>query len=286
MLTWLAPCCFLAYLALGAALWRGGRRLGAGRHAAWWAGGALALLAWAAWLAHQPAWLLRVLPAGAAVYAESTVVFPMLMALLGIAAGAATEQRARRLCRVALVIGVLWFTWVAGWMVQRSPARWLALQPTPTAHQTQWWSCVPASCARALNQLGLDASEAEMADLTLTRRWRGSTLLRAYWGLQQRLQGTGYEARLLPPDWDQLQSLPPSATGLALLRLEPGRTHMVAVTGVDRHLFRFEDPTDGVLSFTRAGFETHVRDPLIVIVPATLPAQVAGWPESARRPRS
>ncbi len=285
-MTWVAPCCFLAYLAIGAALWRGGRRLGAGRYAAGWAAGALGLLVLAAWLTHHPLWLLRLLPLGAAVYAESALAFPALMLLLGVAAGAAVERRGRLLARTALVVGLVWFTWAAGWMVQSSPMQWLARQPVAMAKQSQWWSCVPASCARVLNQLGVDANEAEMADLTLTRRWRGATLLRAYWGLQQRLQGTGYAAQLVQPDWEQLQLLPASAAGVALLRLQPGRTHMVAVTGVDRHLFRFEDPTDGVLSFTRGGFETHVRDPLIVILPTTEPAQMAGRSASAQDLRS
>ena len=85
-------------------------------------------------------------------------------------------------------------------MIQSTPRNAFGRQTSSgPVMQSQDYSCVPAACATALNQLGLPTTEAEMAELTQTRPGTGATLIRALAGLRERLAGTSFSVELVQP---------------------------------------------------------------------------------------
>jgi predicted double-glycine peptidase len=196
---------------------------------------------------------------------ESLSLFPICLFLAGIAWRAATCRRQRMTGVAAAGIAVLWFCHVASWLIQPVPLEELSHKVTGQAvRQSRPWSCVPASCATALGEMDIPASEAGMAQLTRAGPGHGSTLLRAYAGLELKLRHTPIRPQIIRPTWEQLRNLPMPA--LALLDLEPGRTHMVTITAVDPWQVHMLDPAAGPLSFPRLGYEQYVRRPIIVFV--------------------
>jgi hypothetical protein len=129
-------------------------------------------------------------------------------------------------------------------MLQSTPAQAFGRSRTALpVLQTQTYSCVPAACATALHELGVPASEQDLAGLTRTRPGRGATLFRAADGLDQCLAGRPWQTRILETPFDALRDLP--APILAPLRFDSDNMHMVVIEGFGSGGVRIADPLAG-----------------------------------------
>jgi len=149
-----------------------------------------------------------------------------------------------------VVLGTIYFLHGGLWMLQSTPTQSFAqTHDSAVVRQSQNFSCVPAACATALGYLGVDSSEAEMADLTQTRAGSGATLIRAMEALQRKLAGTGIQVKMLEPEYAQLLGL--EMPLLTPLHLELGRQHMVTVLRADESGAWVADPLQGELYVPR-----------------------------------
>jgi hypothetical protein len=250
----------LAGLLLGYWLGRGPRRQ------AWITvcGGLLLLLAWVALLRH-PAAAVQTVPLRWLTYMEGPTAAPFFAICIGAAWSLCRRRRQRLLVAIALALGATQFVQGGWWMLQATPAHAFgrSIRDQPVL-QSQAYSCVPAACATALHDLGVPASEQEMADLTHTRPQHGATLLRAMDGLTRRLAGCRWRPLVLEPQIDDLRWLPsPVVTSL---RLGPAQRHMVVVERVDRTGVCIADPVAGISWLPRDEFAAQYTGEVIVFV--------------------
>lgn len=260
---WFVAMAALALLALIV-----GRVLGRQRQSCWpGLGLGIGLLAGWAYLAHHPAVAVRLIPLDVLSRVEGTAAVPAFMLIVGILWTRSRLPRQRRVAAWAVVLGTVYFLQGGLWMLQTTPQAGFArvVQRGPV-HQSQRFSCVPAACATALNSLGLYTSEAEMAQLTQTRPGTGATTLRALYGLNLRLAGTRYRAKIVAAGPDRLRHLPTPA--LTPLQYERTRRHMVTVLRTDHWGVWIADPIDGTLCLDWAYFRTVYTGGVIIFVPA------------------
>jgi predicted double-glycine peptidase len=186
-------------------------------------------------------------------HTEGVGAVPLFMIVIGVAWSRARRPRQRRMTALAACFGAVYFVQGSMWMLQSTPTAVLGATPgSRVVMQSQDFTCVPASCATALNHLGIRSTEAEMAALTDARPGTGSTMIRAMHGLRHRLAGTGISLDLVQPDYDQLRSLHPPL--LTPLRLDPRQMHMVVILSVHHDFVRIADPQEGVIYLTRQEF--------------------------------
>lgn len=236
--------------------WAAGTKLGAMSERAARITGLLSialLFAWA-WLVRNPQVTTILFPGWLLSRVEGFAGVPMYMAVCGAAWARSRKPPHRMAFGMAAMLGVIYLLQGGMWMLQPSPAATLASTSDQThVLQTQDWSCVPAACATALNELGVRSSEAEMAKLTHTRPGTGSTFVRALHGMQERLVGTGIQAIALQISTNQLNSLPmPLVTPL---QFEPTRQHMVTLLEVTPLSVRIHDPSVGRMVLPHAEFD-------------------------------
>ena len=243
-----------------ACLWLGiwiGR--GPVRRIALWAALALVLLLYWTWLKHNPSIAVRAIPLKILYYIEGTGAVPAFMLIVGIAYGRSNLPRQKRFTVMAMLLGSIYFLQGGLWMLQTTPEQLFAHTVDPDEQtvvlQSQDFSCVPAACATALRDLGVDASESEMAVLTQVRPGTGTTLIRATEALRKKLHNRQIQVHILKMPHDQLSSL--QMPLLTPLQLEIGRRHMVVVQDIDQHGVRVADPMRGVIYWSRAEF-AHV----------------------------
>ena len=126
--------------------------------------------------------------------------------------------------------------------------------------QTTDNTCTPACAATLLRMYGIDASEAEMAELCLTRE--GTTWMGLYRGLKRKTEGTRWEVEILDCSSAELLAL---SEGPMILSVglgddvsereqpkyaesgwRPGQGHSVVLMGrTTLGSFRIADPTPG-----------------------------------------
>lgn len=106
-------------------------------------------------------------------------------------------------------------------------------------------TCVPAAAASLLRSLNVYTTEVEMARLTRVRSGLGTTPVRALHGIERRLAGTPYHARLVQVPVHDLPDLPMPL--LATMRLAgfPPRQHMVVVEARHGSNLHIIDPACG-----------------------------------------
>lgn len=239
---WFIVMAFLAAAAFAAGSW-------AGRGGAWrarlWITGALSLLFVCSWLNRRPDVALQIIPPSILSYLEGIYATPVFMLILGIAWVRGARLRQRGLTVLALCVGVFFFVHGGMWMLQTTPTSAFAQAPgNGLVLQTQDFSCVPASCATALNTIGIPSSEAQMAELTQTRPENGATLIRAVDGLTRRLADTPWRVELIETPLETLDELPMPA-----LTVVPGRNagvrHMVVILKSRNGRLLVADPGDG-----------------------------------------
>jgi len=221
----------------------------------------LLLMGWAV-LIHHPAVAVELIPLTALARLEGIGAAPLFVFVLGVGWRQAALRRQRAIMILGMCLGFGYFVQGGLWM----------MRPTPTnaftrsgdryfVQQSQDYSCVPAACATSLRMLGVQTSEAEMAELTETRPGSGATLLRALNGLNEKLEGTGIEPRLLEPTYDQLARY--QTPMLTPLRYEAARLHMVTIIEVRPHLVVLADPQMGIEFVSRREFERRYRGQVI-----------------------
>lgn len=257
---------FIFMAALSAACWFLGWRFAQGPRATWISGLALtlSLLGIWAWLQHNPAFAVQVIPIAILSQVEGIAAVPPFMFVVGLAWRRSEVPRQRRVVLLATIMGSVYFLQGGLWMVQTTPAVGFATTiPTQKSRQSQEYSCVPAACAAALTRIGIPTSEAEMAILTATRPGTGSTLIRGLHGLRQRIGRLPVTAELLEPTYDELPGLPMPL--VAPLRFESTRQHMVLLTGRDPYGIMVLDPQVGPTYFLREDFEKVFTGKVIVL---------------------
>jgi predicted double-glycine peptidase len=232
-------------------------------HGRLWLIAGMTLLGLWAWLFHRPDVAIRLIPVGVLSYLEGTAAAPIFMLILGIAWERSKNGRQKGVTAAAILVGVFYFMHGGLWMLQTTPVGGFTRSARANVvMQSSSFSCVPASCATALNLMGLPSTEAQMAELTQTRPNSGATLIRAVDGLRRRLNGSDVGVELVQSTYDQLTQMPKPA--LTALSFEPTRRHMVVVTrATDRGAWVI-DPMDGTLWMPRSEFEPLYNGEVIV----------------------
>jgi hypothetical protein len=258
---------FIGIAAVAVGAWAAGRHLGRRSGPAGWAGltlGFLLILFWA-WLVRHPATAIHLVPVRVLSRIEGVGGLPWFMLILGVAWGRSRCARQRHVIAWAMMLGAIHFMHGSRWLLQETPTAVMGQTVNPyTIRQSQDYSCVPAACATALNLLGVRATEAQLAELTLTRPGTGATIIRAFDGLDQRLRGTGWRPVLAEPGVHELRGIPTPA--LTPLQFEPTRRHMVVISRVLRDGAWVMDPTDGYLFLSNEQLADLYCDQLIYFV--------------------
>lgn len=259
---------FVGMAVLTGGLWLLGVRLGRGP--TWSARltmvvAVVLMLGWG-WLIRHPAAAVRVLPVGVLSRIEGVGGVPLFMLILGVAWARCAVSRQRVVVAWAMSFGAIYFIHGGAWMLQTTPTAVMGQTVTPgQTRQSQDYSCVPAACATALNLLGVPSTEAQMAELTMTRPGSGATMIRALDGLNRRLAGSGLRPVLLSPRLDELDKLPTPA--LTPLQFEAARRHMVVLSRVERDGVWVMDPTEGYLFLAHEELSAIYRNQVVVFEP-------------------
>ncbi|MCX7399026.1 MAG: cysteine peptidase family C39 domain-containing protein [Planctomycetales bacterium] len=142
-------------------------------------------------------WIVRWIPFSSVIILSNW--FPLILAALASVLWLRTKTQSilRRLpVQSLLIAGAIWS--VVYVIPDKPPAcgnSWI--EPSPfvryrICRQTTQHTCSAAAAATILNALGIEASEAELAALCLTKQ--GTTWLGLYHGLAVKLRGTGFRA--------------------------------------------------------------------------------------------
>ena len=227
---------------------------------------AIGLIGLWAWLLHNPSVAVLVIPVSVLSYLEGAGAVPMFMVVVGVAWSLAQLPHQKRLTILAAFFGGVFFLQGSVWMLQTSPSQVMGdgSDTGVFVRQTFDFSCVPAACATALNRLNITTNEAEMAELTQTKAGTGSTLIRAFDGLEHRLDGTPYRPQLVEPAYDELSLL--SMPLLTPLRFETQRLHMVVIFRLNGDVITIGDPQSGLIRMNRDEFEQVYTGSVIQII--------------------
>lgn len=236
----------------------GTARASAGAAVAW-------MLAWA-WLVHHPDVALEFIPVEFLSRIEGFGGVPAFMFLLGVLWSRTRMSRQRVLVVWAAAFGGIYFINGGLWLLQDTPTSVMghtyADATAGVVLQTQDYSCVPASCATALNLLGQPSTEAQLARLTDTRPGTGATVLRALRGLNTRLAGSPLRARLLALTADGVRRL--ELPALTPLQYERSRRHMVVILACNESGVWLMDPMTGLGQLDPEAFRTVFVGQVIV----------------------
>ena len=203
-------------------------------------------------------WLARLLPFSN-VMVLGNWQLPCVAFITGLAWRATPGGTARKsVLLVPLVLVCLYRSY--GWLPGEVPPlddRWrgdVCLQTSPA-------SCAAAAAATLLRAHGIDATEAEMARLCLTRE-AGTPNHGLYRGLKLKTDRTGWRVEVFRTDTAGLRSQDRSGPAVLLVRLDPG-------PGVDRRYEQLWGWTPGVnhtvvfFGFTEGGEKVDMGDPAV-----------------------
>lgn len=258
---------FISIASLSSLAWAGGyylgRRSAAAVRATLLAG--LACMGTWVWLSYHPAVAVKLIPLSILTSIEGVASVPFFMLLLGLAWSKAKLSSQKRLISWAMMFGAVFFVNGGLWMLQSTPEMGFAgtIGDEPVM-QSQEYSCVAAASAQALNLLGVQSSERQMAQLTQTRPGTGSTTLRAMHGLNQRLKHADYDVELVEVSLEELHQLP--VPMLTPVQYEPTRRHMVTITEVSKDGLSILDPIDGPVHISWDSLEEVFTGEVLVFV--------------------
>lgn len=218
------------------------------------------------WLQRNPATAATFIPVGSLQYLEGTAAVPFFMLILGVGWSHARKLRQRGFVGIGVMIGAMFFLQGSLWMVTKTPAN--LFNQTQASHmvvmQSQKYSCVPAASATALNMLGFQSTEAQMAAYTHTRPGMGSTTVRAAEGLTRRLDGSGIAVRIINANVDRLALLPSPMLLTVNFDQNPGYNHMIVVLETNAYGAHVLDPTDGLFFLPWSALKDAIAGPAIV----------------------
>jgi len=188
-------------------------------------------------------WMLRLLP-----FSNAIVTANWQLPAAGLVVGLAWHLLPRpawRRCLFIVPLAALGIWRFLGPVTGPSLTGFRTLSNGSVCIQSSFSSCGPAAAATLLRAAGIDANEAEMAELCLTRS-RGSTLHGLFRGLKLKTAGTGWRVEIVASSVDALRSsgtpvllnvwLPRGVTNVDP-RYErdwgwtPGRSHSVVLFG-------------------------------------------------------
>ena len=219
------------------------------------------ILGWA-WLIRHPSVAVHIVPVGVLSRIEGVGGVPVFMLILGVAWARCQMPRQRHVVAWGMMLGAIYFVNGGMWLLQETPSAVMGQTVTDADfRQTQDYTCVPAACATALNLMGFPSTEAQMAELTQTRPGTGATIIRAFDGLEQRLDNTGVRPILLEPGWEELQVIKPPL--LTPLQFEATRRHMVVISRVEDGGVWVMDPVEGYIFFSHPAFMDVYRNQVI-----------------------
>jgi len=166
----------------------------------------LVLLLCKAVLNHNPDWEFTLFPWPDYIYFQSSLMFPLALGCLGLAATLLPRRRDRH--AVFVLAGFLFA--VSLWT-----ERWIVVEPDTSSvvvadkdhhcRQSTIYSCGPAACVSLLAHWGVHTTEGEMMGLCRTPAYGGTSLFRICRGLRLRL-GDDYEVRIVDGDLDRLRA--------------------------------------------------------------------------------
>lgn len=218
------------------------------------------------WFQRNPVSAANLIPVGSLQYLEGTAAVPFFMLILGVGWSHARKLRERGFLGFAVMIGALFFLQSGVWMITATPVH--QFDETQTDHivvmQSQKYSCVPAASATALNMLGYESTEAQMAAYTHTRPLLGSTTIRAAEGLTRRLDGTGIGVRIIKADVTQLAQLPSPMLLTVNFDANSRYNHMIVVLETNAYGAHVSDPTDGLFFIPWSALKSAIAGPAIV----------------------
>lgn len=182
--------------------------------------------------------LLQLIPLGAMIWLEGTLIVPVFMLMVGVAGALIGECRGRRIGLMGACFGLTYLTFNGLWML--SPRVHIApsvarASDSQLVSQSRDDTCVAAALATVLRAPGIDvqATESEMAALADVRAGRGSTMLRALRAARMRLSARDMDVRLHVCTARQVVRMA-SAARPALVTVRSarlGQSHMIAVYG-------------------------------------------------------
>lgn len=155
-------------------------------------------------------WIVEYIPLASVIVLSNW--FPLLLGALAAVLWLRMRPHPlwRRIPVQALLIGVT--VWSVIYVIPRNPPEcgneWIDLRPYSPyriCRQTTPWTCSAAASATILEALGINATEAEMARLCLTRH--GTSWLGMYHGLKIKLQGSGYAPVFFDGTVDDLDAI-------------------------------------------------------------------------------
>jgi len=189
-------------------------------------------------------------------FIEVTGITLPAMVLFTLAAILTPRERDQRALRLMPVI-VLLYLFATG--------RWMLTPPIPplrpmtfsgdVCQQTTGYTCVAASLVTMLKALGVEATETEMARLSLTEENGGTTDTRAAYALQRKLADRGWTVHYNRLDYARLQTLPKPC--LTPLRWGYFFNHMVPVLAADDHRVTLGDPLTGRRVMSASDFQSE-----------------------------
>jgi predicted double-glycine peptidase len=118
--------------------------------------------------------------------------------------------------------------------------------------QTQPFTCGPAAAVTALNRLGVQAAEGELALQSRTSPIIGTSPWNLYQTLKTNYKSEGIECSFL--HLSSIDQLAPDAILLAVVRDAPTTDHCVAVLGVGENTVTVADPVAGLVYIPRDSF--------------------------------
>jgi hypothetical protein len=200
-----------------------------------------------------PAQAVRCLGARPVSFIEVTgIVIPAAL-LFTIAARNVAVARQPRIIAALMAACCLYFVRNGAWMFRPpladlGPTRMqgsICLQSTP-------YTCVAASLVTMLKAFGYPAGETEMARLTYTERYYGTTDTRALAALRARLTGEPVEVCFETMDFDRLKLVPKPC----VVSLKRGYfvSHMVPVLSISDSHVRLGDPLTGITEVSTGEF--------------------------------
>jgi hypothetical protein len=194
---------------------------------------AASLVVYSLWFEDNPL-LARLLPV-ADTLAWTNIQLPAAALLAGIAWTELRGPRWQRIACCSIVIGLgFWrnFEPYLGTAPQLSAEHWIH----GVCHQSTTSTCSPAAAATALAAVGINASEAEMVEICLTRD-NGTLMLGLYRGLKLKTIGSKWNVVVFDGAADQLRRTPVPAVaiihagGITTGRLSIGDRHAVVIFG-------------------------------------------------------
>ncbi len=127
---------------------------------------------------------------------ELTGLFIPASLLFFLAAYHARRPSEARLLRLLVLVSCVYFVRAGWWMVGAGvPELGVTLYEKDVCLQKTGYTCVAASAVTMLRAVGIESTETEMARLCRTEIGGGATDSRAMWGLQEKLEGTGWKVR-------------------------------------------------------------------------------------------